>query len=203
MQDEDALTTVDRTSQFDGHPKDGLRLVIEVKPPEPPIEAIKELRGSIKLRTGGRYDNVIVDNLNNQLDQPIADEVLEKAGISIQVSKQKSDDPSPEGGFTLGFGGEAAETVSVAARGALEPLTRVEVTDANGKPLDPMMSGSGGFGQQMTYTLGFAKPIPDGAKLRIVLHQDAEEITVPLEITNIKVPPVPDQTSGFSIFPGQ
>lgn len=203
MNDQDQMQLIDRTSQFKKHPKDGVRIPIEIENPPSPIDSIKEIRGTVKLRTGGRHENVVVEDIKKQLDQPIDDATLKQAKISVQASSQTSEDSAPDDGFGFGFGGGAAETIVVKARGELEPLTRVELVDADGKLLETVMTGSAGFGQQIHYSLGFAKPIPEDARLRLVLHLDAEEITVPFKINDIKVPPVPEQPTGFPGFPGQ
>lgn len=211
MDEEGQMQLIDRTSRFEQHPKDGVRIPIEIENPEPPIDAIKEIRGTVKLRTGGRYENVVVSDIKTQLEKPIADEVLKQAGIAIEVTSQTSDDPTSDDqasddsrqgdGFTFGLGGEAAETVVVDARGTLEPLVHVELVDGSGKPLEPMMSGSAGFGQQMQYSLGFAEPVPADARLRLVLHVDAQEVVVPFAVKDIDVPPVSEQPERFREFP--
>lgn len=201
--DEEQMQLIDRTSQFEKHPTDGVRITIAIEDPEPPVESIKEIRGTVKLRTGGRYENVVVEEVKEQLDQPIGNEVLKRAAISIEVSSQTSDDAPQDDGFGFGLGGNTAETIVVKARGELAPITQVELTDANGKPLEQVMSGSAGFGQQMQYSLGFAEPVPDDAQLRLVLHLDAEEIDVPFALKDIQVPPVPERPGGFPAFPGR
>lgn len=182
------MVPVKREDFFAKHPKDGLRIPIEIAGPGP-IKKLDAVSGTITLRTGGEYETITVEKAMNHLGKP-----FEQSGIQLEIGRGKGD--SETVGLS-GFGAEAAEMVTVDVEGDLQSLVQVMLTDPKGKPLDTSITGSSGFGNNMAYSFGLEKPLPENAQLRLTLHKNAKEVAVPFAAKDVKVPPVPKAGAAF------
>ncbi len=84
---EDALFTVDRTvgdlseERYARAIEDGVRFYVDVDSPSP-FEQIGRLRGSLTLRTRGRYEPVLLKDILKRSGE-LTDEVLKDLGITV------------------------------------------------------------------------------------------------------------------------
>ena len=182
------MVPVKRDDFFAKHPKDGLRIPIEIASPGP-IKRLDAVSGTITLRTGGEYETITVEKATNHVGKP-----FEQSEIKLEIGRGKGDS---ETAGLAGFGAEAAEMVTVDVGGDLQSLVEVMLTDPKGKPLDTAITGTSGFGKNMTYSFGLEKPLPEDAQLRLTLHKDAKEVAVPFAAKDVKVPPVPKAGAAF------
>lgn len=155
---------------FSEHPKDGVRLEIQLKHPEPPISEIAQLKGSVRIRSGG--DQATVPNVLSQQGQTLSTPELKKANLEVSIGE--STDP---------------QSISISCKGPLDSIVSLTLVDATGTPLDPSGYGSSGFGDTMSYDYSYDQPIPANASLRISLATNATVTEVPFEFQNLKVPP--------------
>jgi hypothetical protein len=194
----DGLVAIDRQSEFEKHPKNGVRVPVQLTIEDASIKKLAELKGTLTIKSGGRHEAIMIEGVADKLDQPIEHELLSDAGLEVKIARQAQADTAPSAGaaFGFGFGSEAADTINVSVTGNLGEVIAVTLADASGKSLKTVMSGSAGDDQQMTYSFGLEKELPPAARLQIMLHRDAEEVVVPFEVKNLNVPRKPVDPPG-------
>lgn len=158
---------------MDEMPRDELR--VEVALDSAPRDAKSlNLRGRFQLKVAETQD-VVVDAKPS--DSPVKNEALEKAGLTVTI-KPHADAESDMPGFVFDVSG------------AMDKLLDVMLVNAAGEPIDNNGSQRMGSDEQMEYTLWFSadNPIPDDAKLKLVIAAKEEIFEASFELKDVQLP---------------
>jgi hypothetical protein len=163
----------------------GTGLVLKIKTP-PEFKAIKSLKGTLALQTGGVEQKVTVKNPLESLDCEIDNEALSALGISLSIKRKISETKQKPGVFA------SADEIQLNAKWQKTPIVRCEFYNKIWQ-IEAWMKSPGWSSDphQFLYNLGYQKKLPDGAELRLTVHQDRRKVLVPFEFKDIEVPPVP------------
>jgi hypothetical protein len=147
---------------------------------------IRELRGSMSVLVGGRFETIVLKDFLKSIKKrgdQIDDPTLKSLGITINVTRQEITDRRFVG----------VESLSLGIEWKHAPVVWCEVTDADGRQLDA--SGfSYGYNHQLgSWDRSFSNAIPDDAQLRLTIHKDSRKVRVPFQFKNIEIPPIPDE----------
>ncbi len=175
------LLKVDRgDSFFAKHPDGGVRVPLRFAQPVKASTKLAVVEGSMKLKTGGTPQIVIVEGPASGNRREIDDEVLKTAGIDLVVDPQ------------------GQRSVAVEISGNHEAVEKLQLLDARGRDLQNGIS-TASTDDSTTITLMSGRSIPANAQLRITVRFGAQEVDVPFRLTNLKVPPVPKASGGLSM----
>jgi hypothetical protein len=159
---------IDRSQMFlgeDNPPKDAIRVEIPFESPARAASAVS-VRGKLQLR---RVETV--DVLVPATPGEVKHEQLEKLGVKLTIVKPEEDN---------GFAYEA--------EGKLDALLDAQLVDAQGKPLETNGSMSMGGGESLHREIMLGKPLPAGAKVKLVLVVKSANVPVPLDLKDVKLP---------------
>ncbi len=190
-------------------PKDSVRISFGLQNP-PALKKLAELRGSFALRTGGHLQEVIVKDLLKQSGPVINDATLKRLGVTVRIARTTMEanvftlsplseagdvqdvleldvgnGEIPVGGYAYPAPRELKVDMNASDRCA---VTRLTITDANGKPIMPLRTNSSYGSSIGKMKFCFKEKLPDGSQLHLTIHRDAKNIRVPFGLTNIEVP---------------
>ncbi len=150
-------------------------------PTPPPLKKIRELRGTMALQTGGRFEVLIVKDLLKKIKEgkPIDDDALKAAGIAVTVEHKKN--------IGREFGG--VESLDIRFEWKRIAVVGCDVFDEEGHPLK---KGNASWGGE-NWWRSFKEPVPQGAELRIAVQRDSRKIRVPFDFKDIAVPKMPTE----------
>jgi len=148
-----------------------LHLNIGLSQPLRRAKSVALLRGEVIFPFGGQSRTLSFDNLTSRLDKPLKDPVLAQACLHVTLTEQQ-----------LGL---VPKAILIHIDGRRAGLTGARLS-----------GGSGAFGRPMTRTLNakgqltlFAgTQIPDSMVLQMDVWWGGEEVTVPFEIKDIRLP---------------
>jgi hypothetical protein len=130
------------------------------------------LRGRLQLKVAEPLD-VVVDGA--PADEPVKNEALEQAGLTLKIMPRENSDD------TAGFVFELS--------GPLDRVLDAEVVNAAGETIENNGSQRMGGGDQTQYTLWFsANPLPDDAKLKLVIAAKEEIFEASFELKDVALP---------------
>lgn len=177
------FVTIDRSDEFFArHPKGGVRIPLAFEHPAKPIQKVALVQGTFKLRTGGRQQVIVIERVMSQVGKPVRHESLQAAGLDVELGKQ-------------GTGG-----LTVRTRGKVDELGAVFLlTDPSGERLRNLAVSSSSFRGVTTTVFACPGAPPPNTQLRITLHLNAQEVEVPFEFKDLKVPRAP-KTDGKMPF---
>ena len=107
-------------------------------PNHPPIQSIRELRGSIALQTGGRRETVLIKDAIKDLGRPVNDENLKALGIELTITRRQR--LVHETNLT-GKSVRAMNDVVIAGELDRNVIANCELLDAQGRPIERGLSG--------------------------------------------------------------
>jgi hypothetical protein len=172
----------------------GVLISLFVPTPDPPIERIRRLAGSFQIFTGDPR-SLIVERVKFLKNSPVDDAALKEFGLSVVVNPPESGAGAWINGVKLPVDIEVSVT---GPRVKLNCLYSVVVTDADGHVLATLSGGHSGAlydesrnDSRYLYQYRFRDPLPDDALLYVVYLENAREVTVPFEFTDLEVPPPP------------
>jgi hypothetical protein len=171
----------------------GMGLVLNIKNP-PEFKAIKSLKGTLALQTGGTKQKVTVKNPFESLDYEIDNEELSSLGISLTIKRTTKEPEKRPGNFS------SADEIQINAKWQKIPIVRCEFYNKIW-PIEAWSKSPGWSSDphQFLYNLGYQKQLPAGAELRLTVHKDRRKVLVPFEFKDIEVPPVPKNAWSSSV----
>lgn len=213
------MTVIDRGSPFANPRDDGAQVSFSLRNPVASTK-LSELRGSFALRTGGRFQEVVLKDAFRQTGRAIDDATLKRLGITVHIDRttrppQAESEPkqftlsppddledsqdvveidvrtggSPAWGYSSPYPAPPPEALQNQKTDASAAVIRLEITDANGKPISSMRS-TGRYGSSIEAVKHcFKDKLPDASQLRLTLHRDSKEIRVPFALKDIAIPP--------------
>jgi hypothetical protein len=165
---------VDRsqTGVFATHPGDGVRMTIDLAPPQS-LQRITEAKGSFKIKTGGERTTFKVLNAVSFVGKQLANPEFKDLDVKATVSVND-------------------QTLALELDGEHTAIYQVDVRSPDGKKLEGQVGGgSGGGGRLMQYQFFFGEMIPANATFFVHVAKDTEEVEIPFAFTNLKIPPAP------------
>ncbi len=156
-------------------PPNGLRVIYKFTRPESPIETITEFQGTLQIRTVRERIEAVVPNLNDRTDKRLKDRILSKYGIEIAVAI--NDD----------------ELKYRTLKGDEERLDKLFPVDDEGTRIDGVTHLTTTDNGNRIHVFRFPRDVPDGVGLKFILNLGVEDIEVPVEFSDVPVPPAPPQ----------
>jgi len=156
----------------------------------PKNESIRTLRGSLALQTGGVAEVVTIKRPFDAVGGVLESKSLADLGIVLAMNRDRS------GNFLMRH---EVEKVELKGTWQKHPIVRYEFLSDKGKRIDPGSSCSSGehgrAGKPIPFMegIGFYKPLPNDADLRVTIHKDRKKVQVPFEFHDIVIPPVPEE----------
>jgi hypothetical protein len=151
---------------------------------QPRPKQLRELRGSVALRTGGRLEAIIVKNIFENAGQPIVNERLKSLGVSVCLTSYRKEIEAESDKaidcimFDLAWKQDAV-------------VHHLELLDGQGTPIEKKEGFAVDGNNSVTWECFYKKAPPQDAQLRIVVHKDSRKVRVPFVIKNIEIPPMP------------
>jgi len=133
--------------------------------------SIAVLKGEVMFPVGGQSRILSFDKLASRLEKPLEDPVLAQAGLRVTLTEQKS--------------AVFPKAILLRAEGRRAGLTGARLSAASGAFGRPMTRTLDANGQ---VTLFAGKQIPDSMVLQMDVWWGGEEVTVPFEIKDIRLP---------------
>jgi hypothetical protein len=175
---EKGFVPLDRSLMWLGRsaPPDRIRLELNLDTSKREATKLASIDGSVKLLTGTPVDVLIAD-ADKWLNKPLENRELADVGLKATIASF-----NPKGG---GLG----SYVKVRVSGKMEAMAKLDVVDANGKPLSQGSGVSRGFaGSPSMYEVFGDAPLPAGAKVKITLLKDVKELEVPIQLKDVPLP---------------
>jgi hypothetical protein len=176
-----------------GQNESGLSFTFRIRN-RPPIQSIRELRGSLAVVTGREFEKVVVQNAFKNLGDPakgetdsddfgtmIRDKRLKALGVTLNVARCPVEKWASEG---------TKDCISVRLESSPYVVTGCEILDAKGKEITELGSSQGG--SKPRWSFGYEMPVvvPADAQLRLTLQKNAKKIRIPFVVNDVKVPKV-------------
>lgn len=156
---------------FDEHPLDGVRCTFEIIRPSKKTTSLKQIKGSFKIRTGGKREIIKVEKAISNLGK-VKSSKLSDLNIEATIKRPNTDS------LEINLNGND-----------LTSAYRVAVLDPNGKKLKAQNGSSwGGYNKSMSYTYSFNRAIPADATVFIFLAYGTVEKEIPFLFSNLKIP---------------
>ena len=162
------MVEIDREQMFFGEedaPKDAIRIEIPFESPARPATAIS-VRGKLQLKRIDTVDVVVAATPGD-----VTHEQLEKLGVKLKIIK-------PEEGNDFIY----------EVTGKLDALHDAELVDAQGKAIESNGRSSMSDGETLRREISLEKPTPADAKLKLSLVVKAENLAVPFDLKDLKLP---------------
>jgi hypothetical protein len=187
------FAAIDRNDFFLKHPEGGVQVVVQFEPPAQAPTSIATAEGTIKLRLVDELKEVVVDAVKTLVGQEISNAELTAAGYQLKLDEEKqmvgdTQVTSWKLSWVNATGDEAA--LSDLAQGGGAGLQRPVIVDAAGNEI-AAFSGhqSARFGTSVSFawtmTLDADKPIPDDARLKLVINSKVSIVDVPFKVENV------------------
>jgi hypothetical protein len=144
---------------------------------------IRQLQGSVALRTGGHFETVVLENILQHVGEPLRDETLKSLGVSARVVDYNKE-PGPAAHGTV----EAMRVELTWSRDT--PVSYCEVVDSRGKPVDKGKVFAFDVNNSMTLDCYYEKRLPVDTQLRIVVHKDSRKVRIPFVFKDVEIPTV-------------
>jgi len=186
---------IDRSSGSEPQPQNGCRVVLAFEPPATAPESIATLQGSLKLRVVEDSRPLVFDNVKSLLGQDLQHPDLAAAGFQFKL-EEKTEKVGDEDvtQWTLSWvNADAAKLDNLVAGGGEGPQSP-EIVAADGtviRRFDGVSSST--FGAQASFewsmTVSADQPVPDDAKLRMVLNGSVVVIDVPFNLKGVTIAP--------------
>lgn len=204
---QEPMRRIDR--RFGLHPQDGLEIYLGSYDP-PAAKKLSELRGCIDLRTGGRYETLVLPNVLKRPDRPVENDLLKKLGLTVKVkcihpAPRKDDAPRDSGKrsdaavlWTVPTDIETMERCRIEIQEDQNPVVRYALTDARGKTLRESCTNLHGSEKKYRVDLCYEKPLPDNVRLKLTVHADPQILHVPFALKNVMIPPQKKAVAGSS-----
>ena len=164
---------VDRQDQFFAkHPKNGVRLTVDLTA-DASAGKLNDVSGKFKLKTGGEQSKIKLDNVAEMADQEVENAELADLDVKAEIKVDGAD-------------------LRFELDGQHQSIFKVEAVGSNGKPHPKQNgSGSGGGGSLFQYFFHFEDEVPKNISLVIHVVKNLEELEIPFQATNLKIPKKP------------
>jgi hypothetical protein len=159
---------IDRGQMFfgeDNPPKDLIRIELPFESPARAASAIS-VRGKLQLKRVETVD-VVVPTTPGE----VQNDRLDKLGVKVKIVKPEEDD-----------------SFSYEVAGKLDAVNQAQLVTAQGKPLETNGSSSMSDGETLRRDISLAQPLPADAQLKLSLVVKAENVPVPFELKELKLP---------------
>jgi hypothetical protein len=157
---------------------------------EPLPKRLRELRGSVALRTGGRLDTVIVKDVLENVGKPIENETLKALGISVRVARHER---HLDSGELTDLGPNFKDMIEavrlVFVQDGKTFIHHFDVLDGRGSPVQTGENYVYDKNGTVEWNCYYKKELPLDTQLRIVVHKDSRKVRVPFVFKDIKIPP--------------
>ena len=168
----------------------------------PPIQTIRELRGSLALKTDGTFEPLLIDGVFKKLVDPteenadpddwgtvVRDKRLDSLGVKLSVARR----PIPKWSDSKTF----KDCIHVNVKSDSLPVVDCEIVDAKGKPIKTEDTGS--CGKTISLDCLATVRVPSDARLRLTFHKNARKVRVPFVLTDIAVPKIDANQFGMDV----
>ena len=175
-------------------------------PNRPTAKFIRQLRGSVAMRTGGEHRAVVVENafrnlrLSSQrsvrttifeMKATICDKNLDALGIKVAAQRQPVEDWEKNNGV------KDAILIQVQAN---DVILDIEFLEANGRKISAQCSSVDHDNPSFCcYAFRFASVIPSDAKLQLAIHRNSRKVRVPFVLENIPVPKIDKHDQSLNV----
>ena len=169
---------VDRNDKFFAkHPKNGVRVLIDIEAEDEMIKKVAEAKGSFKIKTGGDSSSFKIENTGSMDGQAVEMQQFADLGVKAEIKIQN-------------------QMLSLELDGNHSAIQRVEVHQPSGKKYGNFSgSGEGGGGSLHQFQFYFNDSVPEDAVMTVHVVENAEEMSVPFEFSDLKVPAKPKKDS--------
>ncbi len=188
-----------------GRKQDNLLLFFTI-PNRPLIHTIRELRGSVTVETGGKPDDIVIDDAfkrledradNEKLDpdgwaRPLRNKRLQELGVTVTVARMLIDKHR---------GSEVKDSIRVTLESKTRALVGYEILDSGGRCIP---TGSDSWsGTLNAWDIMFDTPrvVPRDARLRLMFRKGARRILVPFVLKNLAVPKIDKNSPDYLKVP--
>jgi len=171
-----SFRTVERSRFGSQQSKDLVRVPLLLEHPSAAIQEVAAIEGSLQLRVARQKKTIVIPAFTSKVGKAITHQELKTAGVQLKLEKQGSQ-------FKL-----------VLTKGDSLIMGKVEVVDAQGKPLKQVNVYRFAFSKQVSYNISaFGKKLPADAGLRVTVHLDLTTLTIPFRFKHLSVPDPPVQ----------
>ncbi len=156
----------------------------------PPLQKIRELRGTMALQTGGQFEIVTIDDILKKAKDkgPIDDETLKKLGVVVKKVFYEQD-------CNASYGGEVRDAMSIDLFWKSNAVVLCDICDKEGGI--PLQNSSPSIGWNrpgpVCLWYAFRRSILHDAQLRLTIQKNSRKIRVPFVLKDIAVPPMPKE----------
>ena len=133
------------------------------------------MKGSLQIRTVRERIDAIVPNLQDRVDKRIKDRVLMKYGVEIAVAIE--DD----------------ELKFRTLKGDEERIDKMFPVDGSGARIDGVTHLTATDSGNEIHIFRFLSDVPEDVGMKFIINLGVEDIDVPVEFSNVPVPPAPVQ----------
>jgi hypothetical protein len=177
-------------SSLNSDSDDSFHLLLQI-PNRPPIQTIRELRGSLSLKTDGTFEDCLLDGVFKNLVDPtdenadpdewgtvVRDKRLDSLGVKLSVARR----PIPKSSDFEGV----LDYIRVNIKSDSLPVIACEILDAKGKPIE--VHGTASWNKPVSLDMWSSIRIPTDARLKLTFHKNARKVQVPFVVKDIAVP---------------
>lgn len=133
------------------------------------------VEGSVRLMTGGRREEVVVDNVLQKSGSTLSAPPLKAAGMRLRAQEPGEGDVE-----------DPAKAISIVVNGPTDILHEIALVDSGGEKLN-LGQTSFSFGRTTHYTLESQEKLPADTKLKLTLVSGQQPMTVPFKFVNVAI----------------
>ncbi len=166
--------------ETDSGANEPLKIHFMLDPPLPTATHLAQLKGSLKLMTGGQRHEILVQDVlrKSRTGATVRDLELKQAGMRVKLRTPTKDEVMDD----------PTKAIAVEIRGPTDTLHEVALVDADGKKHNTAQ-GRGSFGNRTTITLEtFEQKLPPDISLRLILVAGQKPLTVPFKFADVALP---------------
>ena len=166
---------VDRKDTFfDKHPRNGVRVLVDIEPTEAEIKKVAHANGTFKIKTGGEKSSFKIEKTGSMDGEELEMQEFEDLDLSAKIEVKN-------------------QMLSLKLDGNHSAIHSVEVRNPAGKEYDNASgSGESGGGSLQQYQFFFNDSVPEDAVMTVHVIKNAEEMEIPFDFKNLKVPRNPN-----------
>lgn len=167
----------------------GNQLVAYVWPAELPMpKRLRELRGSLSLRTGGQLTPIVVKEVLEEFTRPIENKTLKGLGTSVRLRDNKRGIEPSQRGMVESYRIEVVSKRDI-------PIYSLDLLDGRGSPIKVAEEHVFVKNNTLEWECFYNKELPADAQLRIVVHTNSRKVRVPFAFKDVTVPEIKNEDS--------